>query len=149
MVPIDRPNNSTQHMSASKIFSCSLKPQSKIYKSRFFRDISRCDISVKTKFKKISFPLTLLLTYFNFTCNRRFNRSSYMDFSKAAYCAAVFLRKETNVGVTVNLLTAKFKVAPLNALSLPRVLACLLLANLISSVVHALRPTTFDGEILK
>ena len=65
----------------------------------------------------------------------------FCDSSKATYCAAVFVRKETNVGVTVNLLTAKSKVAPLNALSIPRfeLLACLLL-----SVTHALQPTTFD-----
>ena len=48
--------------------------------------------------------------------------------------------------VTVNLLTAKSKVAPLNALSIPclELLTCLLLANLISSVTQTLHPTTFD-----
>ena len=34
--------------------------------------------------------------------------------SQVAYCAALYLRKETNTGVYVNLLTAKTKVAPLN-----------------------------------
>ena len=55
MVPIDRPKNSTQHMSASKFFSRVLKPQPKKYRYGNFFNMSRCDISVKQNFLKISF----------------------------------------------------------------------------------------------
>ena len=65
-------------------------------------------------------------------------RYNCMDF--VAYCAALYLRKETNTGVYVNLLTAKTKVAPLNKLTIPRLelLSCLLLANLVTSVINSL-----------
>ena len=52
MVPIDRPKNSTQHMSASNFFSCVLMPQSKKYRYGNFFNISRCDNSVKQNLKK-------------------------------------------------------------------------------------------------
>ena len=45
MVPIDRPKNSTQHMSAT----------TKKYKYGNFFNMSRCDISVKQNLKKIHF----------------------------------------------------------------------------------------------
>ena len=60
MVPKDAPKNSASNMSASKNSTWCLRPQSKIPNMVTFFNMSRCDISVKTKFKKNSFPLTLL-----------------------------------------------------------------------------------------
>ena len=63
----------------------------------------------------------------------------FSDSSQSAYCAVVYVRVKTSIGVCVSLLTAKTKVAPLKKLSIPRLelLACVLLNKLIESIVEA------------
>ena len=63
----------------------------------------------------------------------------FSDSSQVAYCAVIYVRREH--GVTVDLLTAKTKVAPLKKLTIPKLelLACVLLTKLMSSVVRALK----------
>ena len=63
----------------------------------------------------------------------------FRDSSDVAYAAAVYMRVVTSMGVIVILLKAKSKVAPLKAVTLPRLglLACLLLSKLVVSVRKA------------
>ena len=63
----------------------------------------------------------------------------FCDSSNAAYAAAVYVRDMTSVGVVVDLLSAKSKVPPLKAVTLPRLelLACLLLSKLVVLVRKA------------
>ena len=63
----------------------------------------------------------------------------FCDSSNVAYAAAVYMRVVTSMGVIVILLKAKSKVAPLRAVTLPRLglLACLLLSKLVVSVRKA------------
>ncbi|XP_035715513.1 uncharacterized protein LOC110859590 [Folsomia candida] len=64
----------------------------------------------------------------------------FSDASGAAYAAAVFVRVEDQKGVTVQLLQAKARVAPLKKMTIPRLelLGCTIAARLHSSVVEAL-----------
>ncbi|OXA44279.1 DNA-binding protein HEXBP [Folsomia candida] len=68
----------------------------------------------------------------------------FSDASGAAYAAAVFVRVEDQKGVTVQLLQAKARVAPLKKMTIPRLelLGCTIAARLHSSVVEAL---SMDG----
>ena len=63
----------------------------------------------------------------------------FCDNSNVAYAAPVYVRVVTSVGVVVNLLNAESKVAPLKAVTLPRLelLACLLLSKLVVLVREA------------
>ena len=63
----------------------------------------------------------------------------FCDNSNVAYAAAVYVRVVTSVGVVGNLLNAESKVAPLKAVTLPRLelLACLLLSKLVVLVRKA------------
>ena len=62
------------------------------------------------------------------------------DASEKAYCAVVYFVCRTSTGVHVQLLTAKTRVAPLKALSIPRLelMSALMLAKLVDSVKKAL-----------
>ena len=64
----------------------------------------------------------------------------FSDSSELAYCAVVYLRRETLSGVRVQILTAKTKVTPLKKQTTPRLelLSCLLLSNLLSSMMEIL-----------
>ena len=64
----------------------------------------------------------------------------FCDASKLAYCAAVYIRRESSLEVKVNLLTSKTKVAPIKEVSVPRLelLSCLLLVELLQAVTNAL-----------
>ena len=63
----------------------------------------------------------------------------FCDNPNVAYAAAVYVRVVTSVGVVGNLLNAESKVAPLKAVTLPRLelLACLLLSTLVVLVRKA------------
>ena len=65
----------------------------------------------------------------------------FCDSSELAYCAVIYIRKQTSSGVNVMLVTSKTKVAPLKKLSIPRLelLSCLLLSELVASVSTSLR----------
>ena len=60
----------------------------------------------------------------------------FCDSSNVAYASAIYVRVVTSVGVVVNLLSAKSRVAPLKAITVPRLelLACLLSSKLVVSV---------------
>ena len=62
------------------------------------------------------------------------------DASERAYCAVVYFVCRTSTGVHVQLLTAKTRVAPLKALSIPplELMSALMLAKLVDSVKKAL-----------
>ena len=62
------------------------------------------------------------------------------DASEKAYCAVVYFVCRTSTGVYVQLLTAKTRVAPLKALTIPRLelMSALMLAKLVDSVKKAL-----------
>ena len=63
----------------------------------------------------------------------------FSDSSQSAYCAVVYVRIKTSVGICVALLAAKTKVTPLSKLSILRLelLGCVLLNQLIESIVKA------------
>lgn len=64
----------------------------------------------------------------------------FSDSSKEIYCGVIYLRVVSSNGVKVSFLCAKTKVAPLKALTIPRLelLGCVLLSNLIRDVKGAL-----------
>lgn len=64
----------------------------------------------------------------------------FCDASQFAYAAAVYVRVEDRMGVRVQLLQAKSRVAPLKKITIPRLewLGCLIAARLASSVKQAL-----------
>ena len=65
----------------------------------------------------------------------------FSDASGTAYCAVVYTRVETEIGVRVQLVTSKTKVAPLKKVSIPRLelLSCWLLARLLNSCSEILK----------
>ena len=69
----------------------------------------------------------------------------FCDSSQVAYCAVIYLRMETSLGVKVKLLTSKSKVTPLKSVTIPRLelLACSLLCNLFLKLL-----TLFAAEFL-
>ena len=64
----------------------------------------------------------------------------FADSSKNVYCAVVYLRVVTSADVKVFLLSSKTKVAPLKALTIPRLelLACVLLSKLVGEIKKAI-----------
>ena len=74
----------------------------------------------------------------------------FCDSSNVAYAAAVYVRVVTSVGMVVNLLSAKSKVAPLKAVTIPRLelLACLLLSKLVVSVRKAVEVEVKIGLLM-
>ena len=74
----------------------------------------------------------------------------FSDSSELAYCAVVYLRRETLSGVRVQILTAKTKVAPLIKQTVPRLelLSCLHLSNLLSSMTGILSDRFENTPIL-
>ena len=66
---------------------------------------------------------------------------SFSDSSNCAYCAVLYKRTVTTVGVRVNFLAAKTKVAPLKTLSVP-LLVCVLLKKLYREVMSAISKRT-------
>jgi hypothetical protein len=71
----------------------------------------------------------------------RFSLRTFCDASGDAYAAVVFLRAEDKENVSVQLVQAKCRVAPLNKPTLPRLelLAASIGARLVRSVLGALR----------
>ena len=63
----------------------------------------------------------------------------FCDSSSVAYAAVVYVKVVTSIGVSVNLLSAKSKVAPLKNITIPRLelLSCLLLSRLLVSIKNA------------
>ena len=74
----------------------------------------------------------------------------FCDSSNTAYAAAVYVRDMTLVGVVVNLLSAKSKVPPLKAVTLPRLelLGCLLLSKLVVLVRKAVKVEVEIGLVM-
>ena len=74
----------------------------------------------------------------------------FCDSSSVAYCAVVYLRKlSTSGAVDVRFLAAKTKVAPLKKATIPRLelLSCVLLANLVSSILPTLSDWGYDKSV--
>ena len=65
----------------------------------------------------------------------------FCDSSMSAYCAAVYVRRQSESKICVNLLAAKTRVAPLKELTIPRLelVSCQLLVELLSVVVNSLK----------
>jgi hypothetical protein len=65
---------------------------------------------------------------------------TFCDASAVAYSAAVYLRKETDNGVSVQLIQAKTRVAPVKNMTIPRLelLAALIGTRLYNSVIESL-----------
>ena len=74
----------------------------------------------------------------------------FCDSSNAAYAATFFVRVVTPMGVVVNLLSAKSKVGPLKAVTLPRLelLAYLLLPKLVVSVRKVVEVELEIGSVM-
>ena len=74
----------------------------------------------------------------------------FCDSSNVAYAAAVYVRVVTSVGMVVNLLSAKSKVAPLKTVTVPRLelLACLSLSKLVVSVRKAVEVDVEIGSVM-
>ncbi|GFU87963.1 uncharacterized protein TNCV_1335321 [Trichonephila clavipes] len=67
---------------------------------------------------------------------------TFVDASKTAYAACIFLRSESNTGsVTVQLLQARSRITPMKTITIPRLelMAATIGARLFSSVKHALK----------
>ncbi|GFX65966.1 integrase catalytic domain-containing protein [Trichonephila clavipes] len=67
---------------------------------------------------------------------------TFVDASKTAYAACIFLRSESNMGsVTVQLLQARSRITPMKTITIPRLelMAATIGARLFSSVKHALK----------
>ncbi|GFY20784.1 integrase catalytic domain-containing protein [Trichonephila clavipes] len=67
---------------------------------------------------------------------------TFVDASKTAYAACIFLRSESNTGsVTVQLLQARSRITPMKTITIPRLelMAATIGAKLFSSVKHALK----------
>ncbi|GFS57548.1 putative pro-pol polyprotein [Trichonephila clavipes] len=67
---------------------------------------------------------------------------TFVDASKTAYAACIFLRSESNTGsVTVQLLQARSRITPMKTITIPRLelMATTIGARLFSSVKHALK----------
>ena len=74
----------------------------------------------------------------------------FCDSSGFAYCGVIYLRKETSCGfVDVRFLTAKTKVAPIKATTIPRLelLSCVLLSGLVKTVTLPLSELGYDTSI--
>ena len=73
-------------------------------------------------------------------CEESIEIHGFADASIQAYAAAVYIRVVTSSAVTIKLLAAKSKVAPMKELKIPNLelLSCLLLAILIKSVLAAI-----------
>ena len=67
--------------------------------------------------------------------------SGFCDASQKAYAAVVYLRSDSNVGVSIRLVASKTRVSPLKEQTIPRLelLSALLLARLITSITQALQ----------
>ena len=74
----------------------------------------------------------------------------FCDSWNVAYAAAIYVRAVTSVGMVGNLLSAKSKVAPLKAVTMPRLelLACLLLLELVVSVRKTVKVEMEIGLIM-
>lgn len=72
---------------------------------------------------------------------KSWNLHTFCDASKSAYAAVVFLHAESENGVTVQLIQAKSRVAPMKELSIPRLklLAALVGARLTVEVLKSLK----------
>ncbi|GFT71314.1 uncharacterized protein TNCV_4349661 [Trichonephila clavipes] len=67
---------------------------------------------------------------------------TFVDASKTAYAACIFLRSESNTGsVTVQLLQARSRITPMKTITIPRLelMAATIGARFFSSVKHALK----------
>ncbi|GFV92480.1 uncharacterized protein TNCV_3950901 [Trichonephila clavipes] len=67
---------------------------------------------------------------------------TFVDASKTAYAACIFLRSESNTGsVTVQLLQVRSRITPMKTITIPRLelMAATIGARLFSSVKHALK----------
>ena len=73
----------------------------------------------------------------------------FSDSSGSAYCAVVYLRKETTCGVAVRFLTAKTKVAPVKKFTIPRLelLSCVLLSKLIKTISSPLADWEYGKSV--
>ena len=73
----------------------------------------------------------------------------FCDSAGKAYCEVVFAKVSCNLGVSVNFWVGKSRLAPIRKLSIPRLelLACLLLSELVSLVVDAVKSEVKIKEI--
>ena len=73
----------------------------------------------------------------------------FCDSAGKAYCTIVFTKVSCSHGVSVNIWVGKSRLAPLKKLSIPRLelLACLLLSELVISVVDAVKSEVKIKEI--
>ena len=73
----------------------------------------------------------------------------FSDSSETAYCAVVYLRKQTSFGVNIELIASKTKVAPLKRINIHRLelSSCVLLSELVVSVELPLKEHFKDMSI--
>ncbi|XP_037029723.1 uncharacterized protein LOC119069705 [Bradysia coprophila] len=101
-----------------------------------------------TQFKKWNQQLGYLVNVEIPRCikGKHFNEESTMqihvfnDASKFAYATVIFLRVETNKNISVQLIQAKTRIAPINQITIPRLelMACVLGTRLMNSVKDTL-----------